>query len=336
VKLNPEGITAWRPGGDIWRNAGLWDFDKAGNPVLIKRDQFTVVNGRKVNFAADYYKPFLTRFINEIRSVDTTWLFFVERDVRGNLPPLEPEVTRSIVHASHWYDLVTLLTKEYVSWGNINAKTRQPVLGRTAIRNHFREAIGELKSETNQVFGLRPTLIGEFGSPFDLSDRKAYTDMDFTEQEAALDRLFQAVEANRMSYMIWNYTPDNDNAHGDQWNGEDFSIYSKAQQVNDSLGDDAGRALRAVLRPYPYKVSGTPIEYYFDMEASRFYLKFQAEQAITAPTEIFLPSIHFGSGFSVHSSAGRLEFDASQRLLLFYPSNGGENILIVEGQVKPN
>ena len=41
-----------------------------------------------------------------------------------------------------------------------------------------------------------------------------------------LDRSVNAVEENLLSYTLWNYTADNTNAHGDQWNGEDLSTFS--------------------------------------------------------------------------------------------------------------
>jgi len=86
---------------------------------------------------------------------------------------------------------------------------------------YFQRHMGEFKTETQASLGDRPTLIGEFGIPFDF-DNGAFQSGDFSDQAAALDRSVNAMEANMLSYTLWNYSPDNDNLRGDQWNGEDF------------------------------------------------------------------------------------------------------------------
>ena len=36
-----------------------------------------------------------------------------------------------------------------------------------------------------------------------------------------------ALEENFASFTLWNYTADNTNTHGDQWNDEDLSLFSR-------------------------------------------------------------------------------------------------------------
>jgi len=239
-----------------------------------------------------------------------------------------------MVNAGHWYDIATLLTKDYSSWFGIDGTKGKPVFGKRAIRNMFHNTMASYKDETTWAFGKRPTLIGEFGIPIDLKEKKAYLTNDFVDQEECLDRSFRAMESNRLSYTLWNYTPDNDNLHGDQWNGEDLSIFSKSQRKRIDDINSGGRALQAAVRPYPYKVAGEPIEYYFDMEAKEFYLKFKADKSISAPTEIFIPRLHFGKGFEVYSSQGKLFFDKGSDLLLFSPDQDGEQTIVVKGKRK--
>ena len=66
---------------------------------------------------------------------------------------------------------------------------------------------------------------------------------------------------------LWNYNPENDDIHGDFWNAENFSWFSKqrARKPSASLAqtdvtlDKGARMLESVVRPYPAKVAGIPL-----------------------------------------------------------------------------
>ena len=297
---------------------------------MLNPDYFTIVKGSKVDFSEKYFKPFALKYKEAIHSVDSHWLIFAEAAIFNSMPKFTESEADQLVNAGHWYDIATLLTKEYSSWFGVDGVKGKPVFGKSAIHKTFRDNLARHKEETVKTLGSKPTLIGEFGIPFDLAEKKAYQTGDYSDQEACLDRSFRAIESNQLSYTLWNYTSDNENKHGDQWNGEDLSIFSKSQRKDASDINSGGRALRAAIRPYPYKVAGEPIEYFFNIKEKEFYLKFKADKSITAPTEIFIPSYHFKSGFEVISSAGKLEFDKSQDLLLFYPVGDGDQIIVVK------
>ena len=57
-----------------------------------------------------------------------------------------------------------------------------------------------------------------------------------------------------LNFTLWTYVVDNTFEGGDQWCGEDLSIWSKDQErLCKEGGDpiyDGGRALPAVIRPY--------------------------------------------------------------------------------------
>lgn len=91
-----------------------------------------------------------------------------------------------------------------------------------------------------------PTLIGEVGIPFDMQNRKAFRNGDFSMQ-------IRALEKNFASFTLWNYTADNSNARCDQWNDEDFSLFLRDQVTGSGSIHDGGRALKAAVRPYPRK-----------------------------------------------------------------------------------
>ena len=326
--MNAHRFSAWK-GADIWKEAGVWGYDELQKPVVLKPDYFTVVNEKAVDFSKDYFKPFSLKFKEAIHSVDSSWLIFTEHALFNKLPQFSERESENMVNAGHWYDIATLLTKDYSSWFGVDGTKGKPVFGKMAIRKIFHRTMTSIKDETIWAFGKKPTLIGEFGIPIDLNEKEAYKTGDFADQEACLDRSFRAMESNRLSYILWNYTSDNENLHGDQWNGEDLSIFSKSQRKRVDDINSGGRALKAAVRPYPYKVAGEPIEYFFDMESKEFYLKFKADQSINAPTEIFIPRLHFGNGFEVLSSQGKLSFDKVNDLLLFYPAQEGEQTIVI-------
>ena len=330
VLMNPNKVSAWKiPANDIWRTAGVWGYDAQQKPVLLRPDYFSVLNGKPVDFSETYFKPFVIKFKEVIHSVDSNWLIFTEAALFHGLPKFPENESEKMLNAGHSYDQATLITKKYFSWFGINVAKRKPVFGKTAIRNNLRNVVARRKEETIYSLGKKPTLIGEFGIPFDLVNSRAYMTGDFSDQEACLDRSFQSIESNLLSYTLWNYTSDNNNLHGDQWNGEDLSIFSKSQQTNPADINSGGRALKAAIRPYPYKIAGEPILYFFNMEAKEFYLKFKADKAISAPTEIFVPEFHYGKGFIVTHSPGKLAFDKESELLLFYPEGEGEQVVVI-------
>jgi len=331
--MNPGKLSAWKTAAnDIWKTAGVWGYDAQQKGVLLKPTYFAVVNGKPVDFSAHYFKPFVTNFKAVIHSVDSNWLIFTEAALFHDLPVFTENEANKMLNAGHSYDQLTLITKDYYSWFGINVAKRRPVFGKTAIRKNLHNTVAKRKEETISSLGNKPTLIGEFGIPFDLNNKNAFKTGDFSDQEACLDRSFQSMESNMLSYTLWNYTFDNDNTNGDQWNGEDLSIFSKSQQTNAADLNSGGRALTAAIRPYPYKIAGEPILYFFNKNAKEFYLKFKADASITAPTEIFIPAFHFQKGFEVLHSAGKLQFNQQASLLLFYAEAGGEKTIIVRAK----
>ncbi len=49
--LNTGGVKAWKEGWDcVWKANGVWDLDKAGKPVLLQPDYFSVRNGTENQF----------------------------------------------------------------------------------------------------------------------------------------------------------------------------------------------------------------------------------------------------------------------------------------------
>jgi hypothetical protein len=153
------------------------------------------------------------------------------------------------------------------------------------------------------------------GIPMSLDEGRAYRTGDFSIQEKALDRCMRAIEDNTMNVTIWNYTSDNDNTRGDQWNGEDFSVFSRDQQKDPADIDSGGRALHALVRPYPKATAGEPLQLSFDMKRRILKYRFRHDPLIKSRTEIFVPRVQYPEGYKVQISDGEWESDSDNQLV---------------------
>jgi hypothetical protein len=182
---------------------------------------------------------------------------------------------------------MTLFMKRYLPFLGVDFDTAKFVLGRKRVRQSFVEQIARLKDESSELLGGVPTLVGEFGIPFDLQDGRAYRTGDFSQQVQAMDDTFQALEANLLSGTLWNYTADNDNRWGDQWNDEDLSVFSRDQQTDADDINSGGRALETAVRPYAGKVAGEPLEMNFEPKRT---LPFATTQPSRRPPRSMCPT----------------------------------------------
>ncbi len=214
--MNPDGVPVWRQGfRDVWRENGVWEGGRLLQPHYF---------AHAADFTDGYMAPFVARFREAIREVDPEALIFVEGAPGGRHVRFAPDQAGGIVNATHWYDVLTLYTKSYRLDLTEDWETKQPVRGREAVRKSYAAQLRALREAGVSEMGGAPTLIGEFGLPFDLDDGAAYRSGDFSSQVAALDAYAAAMDANLLSFTLWNYTADNSNEHGDQWCGEDLSL----------------------------------------------------------------------------------------------------------------
>ena len=316
--LNAGGARAWLPGRDcLWRAHGVWDLGPDGAPRLLRPGYFTEARGRAADFNRDYLRPFANRFAAAIRAADPAALIFVEAVPDSPLPAWGPDDAGCIVSAPHWYDGLVLLLKRFDPWVGADAEAGRLVLGPRAIRRAYARQIGRLKQRALETMAGAPTLIGEVGIPFDLHEKRGYRTGDFHAAVRAMDRSLRAMDDVLVSYTLWNYTADNTNARGDQWNDEDLSIFSRDQQDDPADPDSGGRALGAVMRPYARAVAGDLRRMHFDVRTRRFEVEFAHDPAVSAPSEVFVPAYQYAQGFAVEVSDGHWEADPAEQLLRY-------------------
>jgi hypothetical protein len=325
VTLNEENARLWRDDADpIWQANGVWT-DQGGKARVLRPYYFRRIGGRRINFVEDYLKPFLVRFTQGIREVQPRSLIFIEGVPNLAHPTWTKDDPDNVAYAGHWYDNATLFLKFFrrglnadISPGGIQFR-----IGEGNVQAMFTRQIGDVARSAAKDMNGMPTLIGEFGVPFDLNNREAFRTGDFTAQRNALNMYFNGMDANLLSCTLWNYTADNCNERGDRWNDEDLSIFSRDQQDDPEDINSGGRALEAVVRPYPMATAGKPVYLSFDMASQTFTYRWKPNYDLHTPTVIYVPRLHYAKAYTVEGNHG-LVFDPEPKNQRLYITIGAE------------
>lgn len=325
--INPNRICLWsNPDlGDPFQMEGAWEL-KDDMPFILKNDFFCKIGDHTVHFDNDYMIPFIHRVSDAITSIRPDWILFAEKEALGfgESHSFQKALPKNAVNASHWYDLTTLVFKRYNYPITVDPFTKKFVFGKKGIEEMYKTQMGKIKAASSEH--NIPTLLGEFGIPFDLQSGKVYRKWAKGQRDSkiwkqhnlALDLMYNAIDALQLHSTIWNYTAGNRNdlMIGDQWNQEDLSIFSKdqidEQYINTTKQKygygSGGRAIEGFSRPYPRFIAGEPISFSFDFKAKVFQFTFiTSENDLGKITEIFIPKIHYPNGIQVNIESGELE-----------------------------
>ncbi|KAA8909786.1 glycoside hydrolase superfamily [Sphaerosporella brunnea] len=371
-KRSPE----WKLGECIWAQHRVWDPE---TDTLLKTDYFSkTADGRPLNAAAftdTYFMDYYRVYSKKIRSIHKNAIMFCQPPVL-EIPPVikgTADAHERFVYAPHYYDGITLMTKKWNRIWNIDVlgvlrgRYLTPALaiklGETAIRNCLRDQLKAMIQEGIDNIGVTPCVFTEIGIPYDMDDKYAYKTGDFISQIRAMDANHFALEGAQAGFTLWVYTANNNHQWGDNWNGEDLSIYSPDdrdphsqaddKRINDvdqdnlkravsrntmstdrsSLQDEvqATRAAEAFVRPSSVYTNGIIIEASFDLAKVTFRLKLVAAKATDEswPTEMFVPPFHFPKGETeVEVSGGKWEYDAERSVLRWWHMEGEQEIKV--------
>jgi len=334
-EMNKAKVSCWIEGcDDIWKNARIWELDENDEPIILKNDYFVIKHGKKVSFFSEYLSPFIMKYSEVIRSIIPSTIIFVEgpafRAFLGNKLEFDlPKNLEPLVNASHWYDIITLATKNAMTKLNFDLINRKPITGEENIQKLFIQQLKLVKSISEALPGTPPTLIGEFGLPYDLNNKVGYKKFKKNPEKAwkthttALKMYYNALDANLLHSTQWNYTADNNNEWGDLWNLEDLSIFSRDQQTNPDDINSGGRAIEGFCRPYFVYCAGTPLKMEFNLKNGTFIFEFDGESSIKAPTILYVPKIQFPNGYEINVSEGEIEKNLDEQLVLINNSENG-------------
>ncbi len=325
--VNEKEIRAWQKGIEcLWKQQGVWTLDDKDNPVLLNPYYFNEVAGEKVDFSSQYLKPFINRFSQSVWKVDENAIIFFEGVPEFSMAEWKDLDASRMVNATHWYDGATLLTKKFNPNFTMNTDTMKLVFGKKNVKQVFYSQLNTIKQFSKEKLGDIPTVIGEFGVPFDLNNKRSFTTGDFKTQVQALDLYYQIIEELFLNSTIWNYTPDNNNERGDLWNDEDLSIFSRDQQNDPANIYSGGRALQSIIRPYLRSLTGKPLKQLFNYHRKEYTLIIEDKNE--GELVIFVPEYHYPRGFRVEFSSGDWKFDTEkQEMRVTYSGSEESQIL---------
>lgn len=238
--VDPEGVSAWLPmdyddshygwtrdpgwrlGECLWAQHGVWD---PKTNTLLKPHYFSKVPSTGDVINHDYYTnhhfmDHYRSYSKAIRSVFPDTIMFCQSSP-FEVPPLlkgTPDDDPNMVFASHFYDGITLITKKWNRYWNVDVvgimrgKYLTPAfavkLGETAIRNCFRDQLSFLRAEGEERMGVRPCVFTEIGIPYDMDNQAAYKTGNYASQTRAMDANHFALEGSGAAgFTLWTYVP---------------------------------------------------------------------------------------------------------------------------------
>ncbi|KAI5842444.1 glycoside hydrolase superfamily [Morchella snyderi] len=347
--IDPKGVQAWLPadyddsryewkrdpdwklGQCVWAQHGVWD---PATDTILKNDYFSKMpSGELIDaekFTETYFLGHYKKYQKAIRSVHKSAILFCQPPVFEIPPHIKgtEDAHERMVYAPHFYDGITLMTKKWNRLWNVDvlgvlrgrywSPTFAVKIGETAIRNCLRDQLKAMKQEGLDNIGLTPCVFTEIGIPYDMDDKAAYNTGDYVSQIRAMDANHYALEGAQVGFTLWTYCAGNNHQWGDNWNGEDLSIFSlddrpptssagtavdsattidsdnikKVMSANTMSTDpedmqkvapDAivagSRAAEAFVRPSPVYTCGTVIEAGFNLAKATFEMKISAGKA---------------------------------------------------------
>ncbi|MCG3253523.1 MAG: cellulase family glycosylhydrolase [Candidatus Heimdallarchaeota archaeon] len=339
--VNPNGVSCWLPDAkDIWRELGIYKEDSKGKPKLVKPNYFS--KGGQTNFFWNHIKPFINNYAKAIRTIDTDAIIFIETDpfelifnanthIQESKYKWTKKDAKDIVNASHWYDGITLYLRRFMKHFNLDTQTSKPYFFYKNIRNLFIKQLANIK-KFSQLLGNCPTLIGEFGIPFNMYNKKAFRNGNWQKQIDAITLHLECMDANLLNFTMWNYTADNSNEWGDLWNMEDLSIFSRDQQTNPEDINSGGRAVEGFCRPFARNITGRLLSMSFNRRKKHFVLEYENNPKIKAPSKIYVPNIQYPNDYLVTAPGSRYVKDRNEQILEVYFKSKGIHRIEIKGK----
>lgn len=185
------------------------------------------------------------------------------------------------------------------------------------------DALEQLSMDNAQARATQnddPSLLSEFG---------ATTDLRVVERQ--VDRADRAM----ISWSWWHYCACDDPTTAGPGDVQALVSDPARPPVGANVFEDK---LRALVRPYPQAVAGTPAAYGWDRASRTFTLTYDTRRAgggrfpAGSVTEVFVPRLHFPDGYAVEVRGAEVGSAAGSSVLALRSAAGAEQVKVT---VKP-
>ncbi|CAA7263297.1 unnamed protein product [Cyclocybe aegerita] len=310
--LNTSKTKAWRPDGPtqgrcLWEYHDVWRWNTTTDKAVVLRENYFRQHpdtGKKIDWYTDFYYPFAAKWSERVRMASSpSKLIFLEPIPNEFCPKSWTKEQRpaNMVFVPHWYDLKSLFEKAFGNFSvNVQGLSRGmfPLKafywGQKGARDNFSLQIRTIVEHGYKSLGETPVILGECGIPMDMNKKEAFETDDFTWQARMMDAMLTGLEKALIGFTLWNYNPYNDDLKGDDWNGENFSWFSRKRALPPSLLyyeqdapslDNGGRILPSIVRPYAAKTAGVPLGVDYEMNTGIFTYEWaNRSEDVSVPT----------------------------------------------------
>lgn len=328
--IDPKGQSLWLPheklneidhaygwernwdGGCIFKLHGIYEETSPQKtprlllPLYFTHSQkYSNVKITETTFVDRYFAEQYARYRSIIRNIYDEWLLFLQPPVNCEPPNVHQGkctvsdiIDDKTVYAPHYYDGLTLMLQEWRFFnvdalGVIRNKYSNPPImalrvGGPAIRQSLKHQLAYLKNEGQQILNHKlPVMITEIGIPFNIHQSCFVR---------AMDANCHALEKGNIHHTLWVYVQSNTLKDGDNWNGENLSIFCRdlqKQAADPSNLSNGIRAIEALARPYPISITGQPLDYGFDIKSATFSCKIKFSNQSTPTAQFALPEFYF-------------------------------------------
>ncbi|CDO92544.1 unnamed protein product [Kluyveromyces dobzhanskii CBS 2104] len=256
--VNPKGESAWMSkderdemdakygwkradsweSGCIWKLHGVWGI-KEMKPRLLHPRYFSDTGVDLKYFIDNMYVSYFEKARTMFRSIDKDRFIFMQNPVFQPPPAIKNStlIDDKTVFATHFYDGMSLMFKTWNKIYNVNTlgivrgryinPVFSVVVGENNIKKCIAKQLRDIRDEAREMLGDHIAIIfSEIGMPFDMDNKEAYKTGEYTSQTSAMDAIGFALENSNLSFSLWCYCTKNSHQWGDQWNNEDFSLWS--------------------------------------------------------------------------------------------------------------